>query len=64
MTGLLRWLLLLPVTLVGGLLASTAGSIAAAICGQAAADTASACFGSFAFVGASTMVAPSVTAGL
>lgn len=54
-----RWILVLPVALAAGVAGSLAGGVAASPFGQAAADTASAFGGPFAFVFAAGLVAPS-----
>ena len=54
-----RWVLLLPGAILGGMVGSLVGGIAASLFGQAASDTGSAFFGTFAFVCAAGMIAPS-----
>lgn len=54
-----RWILIVPVALAAGVAGSLAGGFVASPFGQAAADTASAFVGPFAFVFAAGLVAPS-----
>lgn len=56
---LLRWLLLLPVAILVGMVGSVTGGVVAMLFGQTAADTGSAFLGPFAFVFAAGLVAPS-----
>ena len=55
----LRWVLLLPGAILGGMVGSLVGGIAASLFGQAASDTGSAFLGTFAFVCAAGLIAPS-----
>jgi hypothetical protein len=56
---LVRWILIVPAALMAGVAGSLAGGVVASPFGQAAADTASAFVGPFAFVFAAGLVAPS-----
>jgi hypothetical protein len=54
-----RWVLLLPVALLAGMVGSLIGGIVTMLFGQVAVDTTSAFVGPFAFVFAAGLVAPS-----
>lgn len=56
---LLRWILVVPGALLFGMVGSFVGGLIASTLGQAAADTASAFLGAFAFVSAAGVIAPS-----
>src|SRR5262245_34884934 len=56
---LLRWVLLLPVALLAGMVGSLTGGIVAIFFGQVAVETSSALVCAFAFVFAAGVVAPS-----
>jgi hypothetical protein len=56
---LLRWVLLLPVAILAGMVGSVTGGIVAILFGQTAMDTTSAFLFTFAFVFAAGLVAPS-----
>jgi hypothetical protein len=59
-----RWILILPVALAASVAGSLAGGVVASPFGQAAADTASAFVGPFAFVFAAGLVAPRQKVGM
>lgn len=56
---LVRWILILPGAVLVGMIGSLVGGIVATPFGQSAMDTSSAFFGTFAFVCASGVIAPS-----
>lgn len=53
-----RWLLVLPVAVVCGVIGSLSGGVALGMLGQAAADTGSAFVGNFVFVLSTAVMAP------